>query len=128
MATQLGGHAGSCRLDLSTSLAAAAHARAFVRRQLVAWEIAGPVAIDAVGCVSELVQLILAQSAGLPSVELLDDEGYIMVAVITDGPSVGRPPTRVDDFGVLLLTELADDWGDYTDEHGRPGTWCMLMV
>ena len=128
MATQAGDHTGSCRMDLTTSVAAAVLARAFVRRQLTAWEMADRLVTDAVGCVSELVTLTLAHSAGLPSVELLDGEQYVLVAVTSGGPSVERAPTRPDDLGLVLLTELADDWDDYTDKDGRAGMWCMLMV
>jgi hypothetical protein len=128
MATQAGDHTSSCRMDLTTSEAAVALARAYVRRQLASWEIADRPVNDAVGCVSELVTLTLARSAGLPRVELFDGHEYVMVAVSSLGPSVGRPPTDPEDLGLVLLTEVADDWDDYTDEDGRVGTWCMLIV
>ena len=69
---------------------------------------------DAVVCVTELMQRTLAHAAGLPTVELVLDKECVMVVLTSHGPTVGRPATRPDDLGTLLLTELADDWDDDT--------------
>ena len=58
----------------------------------------------------------------------LANAGIDVHAVTSGGPSVERAPTRPDDLGLIVLTELADDWDDYIDQDGRAGMWFMLMV
>lgn len=139
-----------CRVrasDFRDSPAAAGEARAWVRRNLGKWGLAGAAATDAVLLTSELVSNAVLHARGTLAVSLAVAEGTLEIGVsdpdprppvprLPSMPVPGRPgpdiavagadlDAREGGRGLLLLDKLADEWGVATLSGGKQ-VWFRL--